>query len=102
MIFFSAVDELCPPGSACHRALAGSISQFRPRWLLYLCIAFGALFLLMLVINIFLCSAMTCSCVADDGEAAAEAEEGIGGGRKKVEEFDPYTRSWHGSQYGSR
>jgi hypothetical protein len=33
-----------------------------PVWLLYLCIAFGILFLIMLVINLFLCSAMSCSC----------------------------------------
>ena len=31
-----------------------------PVWLLYLCIAFGILFLVMLVINLFLCSAMSC------------------------------------------
>ena len=30
-------------------------------WLLWLCIAFGVLFAIMLLINIFLCSAMTCS-----------------------------------------
>ena len=31
-------------------------------WLLYLCIAFGILFFVMLVINLFLCTAMSCSC----------------------------------------
>jgi len=64
-----------------------------PPWLLYLCIAFGILFLVMLIINVFLCSAMTCSCARTD---SIEKEPSI------IEEFDPYTRSWQGSQYGSR
>ena len=64
-----------------------------PKWLLYLCIVFGILFLLMLIVNVFLCSAMTCSCARSDD---ADKEPSM------IEEFDPYTRSWHGSQYGSR
>ncbi|XP_050435889.1 uncharacterized protein LOC126842785 [Adelges cooleyi] len=64
----------------------------RPPWLLYLCIAFGLMFLIMLVINVFLCSAMTCSCARTD---IIEKEPSI------IEDYDPY-RSWHGSQYGSR
>jgi len=64
-----------------------------PPWLLYLCIAFGILFLVMLIINVFLCSAMTCSCARTE---SVEKEPSI------IEEFDPYTRSWQGSQYGSR
>ncbi|KAF4527743.1 hypothetical protein B566_EDAN014953, partial [Ephemera danica] len=63
-----------------------------PPWLLYLCIAFGVLFLVMLIINIFLCSAMTCACARTE---IIEKEPSI------IEEYDPY-RSWHGSQYGSR
>ncbi|KAK7869654.1 hypothetical protein R5R35_010021 [Gryllus longicercus] len=63
-----------------------------PPWLLYLCIAFGVMFLIMLIINIFLCSAMTCSCARTE---VIEKEPSI------IEEYDPY-RSWHGSQYGSR
>ena len=63
-------------------------------WVTYLCITFGILFLVMLLINVFLCSAMTCSCAKSTIEV--EKEPSI------VEEFDPYTRSWHGSQYGSR
>jgi len=31
-------------------------------WLLWLCVAFAVLFVIMLIINVFLCSAMTCSC----------------------------------------
>ncbi len=57
----------------------------------------------MLVVNVFLCSAMTCFCAKDgggDGEGVAGG--GAGGKDSIVEEFDPYTRSWHGSQYGSR
>ncbi|XP_022909936.2 uncharacterized protein [Onthophagus taurus] len=64
----------------------------RPSWLLWLCIALGILFLIMLIINIFLCSAMTCACARTE---IIEKEPSI------IEDYDPY-RSWHGSQYGSR
>ena len=47
----------------------------------------------MLVINVFLCSAMTCSCTKHSKE---EKEASY------LEDFDPYARSWQGSQYGSR
>ena len=65
-----------------------------PVWLLYLCIAFGILFVVMLVINLFLCSAMSCACSrsSKEKEAASYLEQ----------DFDPYARSWQGSQYGSR
>lgn len=63
-----------------------------PPWLLWLCIALGVLFLIMLIINCFLCSAMTCSCARTE---VIEKEPSI------IEDYDPY-RSWHGSQYGSR
>ena len=66
-----------------------------PSWLLYLCIVFGILFLLMLIVNVFLCSAMTCSCARTDLSDSNKDQS-------MIEEFDPYTRSWHGSQYGSR
>ena len=68
-----------------------------PPWVTYLCVAFGILFLVMLIINILLCSAMTCSCAKSsvDGDST-DKEPSV------IEEFDPYTRSWHGSQYGSR
>ncbi len=60
----------------------------------------------MLVVNVFLCSAMTCSCARGDGDGVGGVGGGDGGvggkGDSIVEEFDPYTRSWHGSQYGSR
>ncbi|RZF34451.1 hypothetical protein LSTR_LSTR013021 [Laodelphax striatellus] len=72
--------ELCDEGT------------IRPPWLLYLCIAFGLMFLIMLIINIFLCSAMTCACARTE---VIEKEPSI------IEDYDPY-RSWHGSQYGSR
>ncbi|XP_012216844.1 uncharacterized protein [Linepithema humile] len=61
-----------------------------PLWLLWLAVALGILFLIMLIINIFLCSAMTCSCTRTD---IIEKEPSI------IEDYDPY-RSWHGSQYG--
>nr|CAD7601621.1 unnamed protein product [Timema genevievae] len=74
-----AVQELCT-------------DDVHPPWLLYLCIAFGIMFLIMLIINIFLCSAMTCACSRTE---VIEKEPSI------IEDYDPY-RSWHGSQYGSR
>lgn len=64
----------------------------RPYWLLWLTIALGVLFLIMLLMNIFLCTAMSCSCARTE---IIEKEPSI------IEEYDPY-RSWHGSQYGSR
>ncbi|XP_055298010.1 uncharacterized protein LOC129566261 isoform X2 [Sitodiplosis mosellana] len=64
----------------------------RPSWLLWLCITLGILFLIMLLMNIFLCTAMSCSCARTE---IIEKEPSI------IEEYDPY-RSWHGSQYGSR
>ena len=63
-----------------------------PVWLLYLCIAFGILFVVMLVINLFLCSAMSCACSGHKDKEAASY----------LEDFDPYAKSWQGSQYGSR
>ncbi|XP_014211259.1 uncharacterized protein LOC106641366 [Copidosoma floridanum] len=63
-----------------------------PSWLLWLAIALGVLLLIMFIINVFLCSAMTCSCARTE---IIEKEPSI------IEDYDPY-RSWHGSQYGSR
>lgn len=37
-------------------------SGIRPPWLLWLAITLGILFLIMLLMNIFLCTAMSCSC----------------------------------------
>jgi len=64
----------------------------RPHWLLWLAIILGILFLIMLLMNLFLCTAMSCSCARTE---VIEKEPSI------IEEYDPY-RSWHGSQYGSR
>ncbi|XP_018574056.1 uncharacterized protein LOC108913072, partial [Anoplophora glabripennis] len=72
--------------------LCDDIGGVHPSWLLWLAIALGVLFLLMLIINIFLCSAMTCACARTE---IIEKEPSI------IEDYDPY-RSWHGSQYGSR
>ena len=76
---------------------------------------FGVLFLLMLCVNIFLCSAMTCSFSRTELEVEPEEKaasvytvqvEILGKLRCKltsscVQDYDPY-RSWSGSQYGSR
>lgn len=84
----------------------------RPSWLLWLAITLGVLFLIMLLMNIFLCTAMSCSCANTEVSSSwsmslvgrkypylplqiIEKEPSI------IEEYDPY-RSWHGSQYGSR
>ncbi|XP_060648021.1 uncharacterized protein LOC133837688 isoform X1 [Drosophila sulfurigaster albostrigata] len=75
------------------RLLAPSCEEgVRPSWLLWLTITLGVLFLIMLLMNIFLCTAMSCSCANTE---IIEKEPSI------IEEYDPY-RSWHGSQYGSR
>ncbi|CAD6993370.1 unnamed protein product [Ceratitis capitata] len=66
--------------------------KIHPPWLLWLAITLGVLFLIMLLMNIFLCTAMSCSCANTE---IIEKEPSI------IEEYDPY-RSWHGSQYGSR
>ncbi|XP_050720842.1 uncharacterized protein LOC127000827 [Eriocheir sinensis] len=66
--------------------------EWYPPWLWILCIVLAVLFVIMMIINIFLCSAMTCSCTKSE---VIEKEPSI------IEEYDPY-RSWHGSQYGSR
>lgn len=73
-------------------ALSCSEGGIHPPWLLYLAIALGVMFLVMLLINCFLCTAMTCSCARTD---VIEKDPSV------VEDYDPY-RSWHGSQYGSR
>ncbi|KAH8267340.1 hypothetical protein KR018_011796, partial [Drosophila ironensis] len=70
----------------------GCEDGIRPSWLLWLTITLGVLFLIMLLMNIFLCTAMSCSCANTE---IIEKEPSI------IEEYDPY-RSWHGSQYGSR
>lgn len=73
-------------------ALTCSDGSVRPLWLLYLAIALGVMFVVMLLVNCFLCTAMTCSCARTD---VIEKDPSV------VEDYDPY-RSWHGSQYGSR
>ena len=81
----------------------GAVSD---EWLLWLCIAFGVLFAIMLLINIFLCSAMTCSCTRSeiiekepsiyDDYSIYDSQYGYanGGGPKEYSESD------YGSEYG--
>ncbi|VVD02813.1 unnamed protein product [Leptidea sinapis] len=80
------------PNDSAVAALACVDNGVHPLWLLYLAIALGVMFLVMLLINCFLCTAMTCSCARTD---VIEKDPSV------VEDYDPY-RSWHGSQYGSR
>lgn len=60
------------------------------KWLLWLAIILGVLFLIMLLVNLFLCSALTCTCTRTE---LIEKEPSV------LEDYDPY-RSWAGSQYG--
>jgi len=75
-----------PGSSAAVGAAVCTAGDLNPSWLTYLCIAFGVLFAIMLLINIFLCSAMTCSCTRTE---VIEKEPSI---------YDDY--SVYDSQYG--
>jgi len=87
------------PGLA---ALASREScELGPPWLLWLCVVFGVLFLAMLCVNMFLCSAMTCSFSKEDRTDLGDEDELKTPSVYTVQDYDPY-RSWAGSQYGSR
>lgn len=49
VLYFTVISPNCEDG-------------IRPSWLLWLAITLGVLFLIMLLMNIFLCTAMSCSC----------------------------------------
>merc|ERR1719419_631855 len=71
--------------------------ELGPSWLLWLCVVFGVVFLVMLCVNVFLCSAMTCSFSRTEVDVVEEKAPSV----YTVQDYDPY-RSWAGSQYGSR
>jgi len=81
-------------------------ADFSPAWLLWLCVAFGLGFVVLLVVVAFLLSAATCSCMAseldEERRRRRDAENKVSPGNSVMQEFDPYAKSWHGSQYGSR
>jgi len=99
---------VAPPGS--DAAVAASVCGgagglgANPTWITYLAIAFGVLFAIMLFINIFLCSAMTCSCTRTeviekepsiyDDYSVYESQYGYAGKQ------GPYSESDLGSDYG--
>ncbi|KAH8359411.1 hypothetical protein KR093_006531, partial [Drosophila rubida] len=94
------------------RLIAPSCEEgVRPSWLLWLAITLGVLFLIMLLMNIFLCTAMSCSCANTEVTEQAGLLKSVTNNNhflqiiekepSIIEEYDPY-RSWHGSQYGSR
>merc|ERR1712203_402847 len=98
------VAEPGSPGAELVGCIIGSDS-INPTWLTYLAIAFGVLFAIMLLINIFLCSAMTCSCtrteviekepsIYDDFSVYNESQYGYAGKQ------GPYSESDLGSDYG--
>jgi hypothetical protein len=85
-----------------------------PAWITYLAIAFGVLFALMLFINIFICSAMTCSCTRteviekepsiydEDDYEAYESQYGYAGKQGPYSESDLGSDYGEGSQAGER
>jgi len=79
---------------------------FSPSWLLWLCVAFGLGFVFLLIVVAFLLSAAACSCVSseldEERRRRRDAENKVSPGNSVMQEFDPYAKSWHGSQYGSR
>lgn len=93
--------------SAVYCSGIGGLGAADSDWLLWLCIAFGILFAVMLLINIFLCSAMTCSCTKSeiiekepsvyDDYSIYDSQYGYtnGGGPGKYSESD------YGSEYGT-
>merc|ERR1719266_2531245 len=93
-----------PGSSAAVGAAVCTAGDLNPTWLTYLCIAFGVLFAIMLLINIFLCSAMTCSCTRTeviekepsiyDDYSVYESQYGYAGKQ------GPYSESDLGSDYG--
>jgi len=67
-------------------------------WLKWLCIAFGILFGVMLLINIFLCSAMTCSCTRSE---IIEKEPSVYDDYSIYDSQYGYTNKYSESDYGS-
>ncbi|XP_013788094.2 uncharacterized protein LOC106472011 [Limulus polyphemus] len=64
-------------------------------WLIGLCICLAILLLVMLIVNIFLCSSLTCTCMS--------AEETVDKESSEMEDYDPYRVGWiPSSHYGSR
>merc|ERR1711944_372795 len=92
------------PGSAASsRAAYCSASSSRltagdSTWLTWLCIAFGVLFVIMLLINIFLCSAMTCSCTRSE---IIEKEPSVYDDYSIYDSQYGYTNKYSESDYGS-
>jgi len=107
---------VAPPGS--ESAVAASICGAagglgaNPTWITYLAIAFGVLFAIMLFINIFLCSAMTCSCTRTeviekepsiyDDYSVYESQYGYAGKQGPYSESDLGSDYGEGSQTGDR
>ena len=88
------------PGSAAAIGAGACLGgDLNPTWLTYLCIAFGVLFGIMLLINIFLCSAMTCSCTRTE---VIEKEPSIYDDYSLYDSQYGYaSKAYSGSEYGS-
>ena len=68
---------LCP-ASAC-------IDDPTQSWVFWLCVLFGFGFFVLLVVVVFLLSAVTCSCVRDNTQITSTL--GLGGGGRLVEGY---------------
>lgn len=80
------------PGDPAARALT-SCSEWQFPWLIGLCICLAILLLVMLIVNIFLCSSVTCLCTRSEVSEKDPSE---------IEDYDPYKVGWSSSHYGSR
>ena len=61
-------------------------SKYDFPWLLPLAIVLGILLLIMMIINIFLCTSLSCTCTKTE---VVEKEEG-----SELEDYDPYKIDW--------
>ncbi|XP_018493743.1 uncharacterized protein LOC100901865 [Galendromus occidentalis] len=81
------------PGQASIASPLRECTEWRFPWLIGLCISLAILLLIMLIVNIFLCSSLTCSCVNQEIEEKEPSE---------IEDYDPYKGSYYpASHYGS-
>lgn len=81
------------PGQVSIASPLRECTEWRFPWLIGLCISLAILLLIMLIVNIFLCSSLTCSCINTEIEEKEPSE---------IEDYDPYKGSYYpASHYGS-
>ena len=64
-------------------------------WVLALCITFGILFLIMLIVNIIMCSAVSCNCTQKDQTEEIHHDAAVWG------EYDTVKNAWSSSASGA-